>query len=440
MGGFVNKTYDFLNYELWRKMDSELVGWRRYVYPALKTIVLVVRGFINKDLNSRANALTYSLIFAIVPILAMILAIAKGFGMSDVIQARLEQSFIGETAMVENIMAFVTRYLETAQGGVFLGIGLLVLLWAVYSFFRMVEQSFNNIWNVQTSRSIMRQITTYIAVVFLIPVLIIVSSGISIFFGTAIKSMPVFEYVEAHMTHLLHSIQWATGVIIFTWMYSAIPNTKVQFKSAVIPGILVGTLYSLLQSLSVYVLVFLGRTSIVYGAFASIPILLTWLQWTCLLILIGAEMSYSIQNSESFNYAQEMERMSRRYRDHLMFYLLSIIISRFEEEQPPMTAQALALENRIPIRMVNQTLSKLTEIGILRAVYVEGEEDKTYQPALDTHKITVGMVIERIERRGLECFLSSCDEKRQHFWQNLNQIKKEHTSLENILVSDIANE
>lgn len=437
MAGFIRKTYEFLSYDLWRQTNSELRGIRRALYSILKTLVLVVRGFISKDLNSRASALTYSLVFALVPILAMVLAIAKGFGMADVIQARLEESFIGETNMVENIMSFVSRYLETAQGGVFLGIGILVLLWAVYSFFRNVETNFNGIWNVQQSRSIFRQITTYIAVVFLIPVLIIVSSGISIFFGTALESMPAFEYVRAHMTTLLHTIRWVTGALIFTWMYMAIPNTKVHFLSALIPAMLVSLLYALLQSLSVYVIVFLSRTSIVYGAFATIPILLTWLQWTCLLILIGAQMSFSIQNSELYDYEHDLEHISRRYKDHVMLYLLSIIIRRFENDESPLTAYTLAAENHLPMRLVNQLLTCLTEIGILRAVYVEGEEDKTYQPALDTHKITIGMVLDRVERQGTEEFLRSCNEERQTFWKRLLALKKEHNTLDQVLVSEI---
>lgn len=434
----IKRIYDFLSYELWRQTTSELSGWRRAGYSVLKTLVLVVRGFISKDLNSRASALTYSLVFALVPILAMVLAIAKGFGMADVIQKRLEESFIGETNMVENIMTFVSRYLETAQGGVFLGIGILVLLWAVYSFFRNVETNFNGIWNVQQSRSIFRQITTYIAVVFLIPVLIIVSSGISIFFGTALESMPAFEYVRAHMTTLLYTIRWATGALIFTWMYMAIPNTKVTFRSALIPAMLVSLLYSLLQSLSVYIIVFLSRTSIVYGAFATLPILLTWLQWTCLLILIGAQMSFSIQNSELYDYEHDLEHISRRYKDHVMLYLLAIIIRRFENDETPLTAQALATANRLPMRLVNQLLTRLTDIGILRTVYVEGEESKTYQPALDTHKITIGLVLDRVERQGNEEFLRSCNEDRQTFWKRLLALKKEHNTLDQVLVSEIA--
>lgn len=440
MANIFKKAYVFLSYDMWRKTGSELRGFTGIIYSFLKTIVLVVRGFINKDLNMRANALTYSLLFAIVPILAMILAIAKGFGMAEVIEEQLNNSFIGETNMVDNIMSFVERYLETAQGGVFLGIGLLILVWAVYSFFRTVESAFNNIWNVQKSRSALRQLTTYVAILFLIPILIIVSSGLSIFFNTAMESIALPEILMKHHdhNHILHLVQWLTGVLVFTWLYWAVPNTKVKLLSCLIPGILIGSLYLLLQSLSVYVIMFLGRTSIVYGAFASIPILLTWLQWTCLLILIGAQMSFAIQNNEMFEYEQDLEKMSRRYKDYIMLYLLSIIIQRFEEDSHPLTAQELATENHLPIRLVNQLLSRLTETEILREVYIEGKEEKTFQPAFDTHKMTLAEVLNRVDKQGREEFLSACTEERKYFWQNYLRIKKEYSSLDQIRISDIA--
>lgn len=439
MANIFKKTYDFLAYDMWRRTSSELGGSHRIMYSIMKTIVLVVRGFVNKDLNTLANALTYSLLFAIVPILAMILAIAKGFGMAEVIEQQLRSSFIGETNMVDNIMSFVERYLETAQGGVFIGIGLLILVWAVYSFFRTVEGSFNNIWNVQKSRSIMRQLTTYLAILFLVPILIIVSSGLSIFISTAIENLPIPAWLVEHHDHhhTLRFVQWLMGVLIFTWLYWAVPNTKVRLLSCLIPGILVGSLYLLLESLSVYVIMFLGRTSIVYGAFASIPILLTWLQWTCLLILIGAQMSFAIQNNERYEYEHDLQRMSRRYKDHIMLFILNAIIRRFEADEKPMTAHEIATDYHLPIRLVNQLLTRMTDTGILREIYVEGKEDKTFQPAFDTHKITLGEVMKRIEAQGAEEFLRSCDNERRTFWLNLQKIKKEHCSLDDVLVSEI---
>ena len=429
----------FVRYDMWRRTATEFDGFfQRLGYAVIRTIVLVVRGFTSKNLNDTAKSLTYSLLFAIVPILAMIVAVAKGFNVADVIEKQLNASFLGETNMVPTIMSMVERYLDTAQGGVFIGIGILILLWAVYSFFQSVETSFNRIWNVHKSRSVLRQVTTYIAIVVLIPVLIVCSAGINIFVHSAVEGIIHDSAVHTFFhTSGAKLLQFLICWLLFTWMYMAIPNTKVRFTSAVIPGVLMGTLFQLLQMLSVYLIALLSRTSIVYGAFASIPILLTWLQYTSLLILIGAEMSYAIQNNEEFEYEHDLNRMSRRYKDFVMLYLLSVIIRRFEADEAPLTAHDLSVRDHLPIRLVNQLLGRMVETGILREVHVEGNEERTYQPALDTHKISVGMVIDRIDRQGTEQFLQAPSQEMQAFWQSYLRMKDAHKSLDKILVNEL---
>ena len=429
----------FMRYDMWRRTATEFRNpVQRIGYLLLRTIVLVARGFTSKNLNNTAKSLTFSLTFALVPILAMVIAIAKGFGVADTIEQYLNSTFLGEAGMVPTIMQMVDRYLETAQGGVFIGIGILILLWAIYSFFQSVESAFNQIWNVQRSRSILRQITTYIAIVVLMPVLIVCSAGLNIFVHSAVENV-----VHAHVLHeFLHAngvkfLQFVMCWLLFTIMYVAIPNTKVRFLPALIPGVLMGTLFQLLQMLSVYLIALLSRTSIVYGAFASIPILMTWLQWTSLLILIGAEMSYAIQNNEEFEYEHDLNMMSRRYKDFIMLYLLSIIIKRFENDEAPLTAHELAIRDHLPIRVVNQLLGRMVETGVVREVYVEGEEEKTFQPALDTHKISIGMVIDRIDAQGAEEFLASPTPEMQAFWERYVEVKKDHTTLDEILITDI---
>ena len=429
----------FLRYDMWRRTLTENDSFlRRFGYGFVRTIVLVIRGFNSKSLNDKAKSLTYSMIFAVVPILAMVVAVAKGFGMVDVIENQLNHSFLGETNMVPTVMSMVQRYLDTTQGGVFIGIGILILLWAIYSFFQSVESAFNKIWNVQNSRSVLRQATTYIAIVVLIPVLIVCSAGINIFVHTTVESALHIEKLHAFFHEgSAQCLQFLMSWLVFTWMYIAIPNTKVRFVNGLIPGIIMGTLFQLLQMLSVYLIAMLSRTSIVYGAFATIPIMMTWLQYTSLLILLGAEMSYAIQNNEEFEYEHDVNRMSRRYKDFIMLYLLSIIIKRFEADEAPLTAHELAVRDHFPIRLVNRLLGRMVETGILREVYTEEEEERTFQPALDTHKISVGMVIDRIDKQGSEEFLQKPSDEMQACWEKFQELKKTHSTLEQVMVNQL---
>ncbi len=435
----ISHIVDFVRYDMWRQKKTDMNSWyKRLGFRIVRTIVLVVRGFGSKNLNDTAKSLTYSLIFAVIPILAMIVAVAKGFGVVDVIEQQLNHSFLGETNLVPTIMTMVQRYLDTAQGGLFIGIGLLILLWAVYSFFQSVESAFNKIWNVKQSRSILHQVATYIAIVVLIPVLIVCSAGLNILVHSAIDGVSELGLMHNVLHHSgIKLLQFAMCWLLFTLMYLAVPNTKVRFVYALIPGVLMGTLFQLLQMLSVYLIALLGRTSIVYGAFATIPILMTWLQYTSLLILIGAEMSYALQNDEEFEYEHDLNRMSRRYKDFVMLYLLTLIVRRFEAAEPAYTSHDLAESNHLPIRLVNALLSRMVETGILTEVLNEETDERTYQPALDTHQMSVGMVMSRIEAQGSEEFLLSPTREMQAFWEKYVAYEQQHNDLNTIMINQL---
>ena len=428
---------EYIDYDLWRKNEAELGKLKRFGIHALKTIVLVARSFGSKALSIRADHLTYSLLFAIVPILAMVLAVAKGFGFSELIEEKLTTTAIGQSEFMPTIMEMVHRYLDTSAGGAIIGVGIIVLISAVYSFFRSVETSFNEIWNVKQSRSIPRQIVTYIAILFLIPVLIIVTIGLNIYLHTAAEHWEFFQFLSRFRDGGLNFMQFVVATVIFMWMFMAIPNTKVRFISGLIPGLITAFMLMLIEALSVYVVAYLSRTSIVYGAFAFIPMLLIVVKWISLIVLICAELSYAIQNNELFNYEHDLEHMSRRYKDFLTLSLLSAIVNRFENDETPLTSHELAIANGIPVRQATLLLSRLTEVGLLREVYIEGKEDKTYQPALDTHKITVGMVFDRIDAQGTEDFLETSTKHRQELWKQFLQLRNEERHSHEIFVNEL---
>ncbi|MBQ9339292.1 MAG: YihY/virulence factor BrkB family protein [Paludibacteraceae bacterium] len=433
----IKKAYQFVTQDVWRMSPKGKNKRRDFGIQVIKTLVLSVRGFNENDINMRANALTYSLMFATVPIMAFIIAIGRGFGFEQVIEDYLNQSFLGKFDIVPTIMEFVERYLETAQGGVFIGVGILVLLWAVYSFFQNVESSFNRIWQVGKSRSIIRQLANYLTVLLLIPILLIVSSGISIYLNSQMAEVALFAEATV-MELILKSIPWLISWTMFFLIYKTIPNTQVSLNSALIPGILVGTLVQILQMATVYFIMFLSRTSIVYGVFAAIPLLLMWLQWTCLLILIGAELSYAIQNNESFDFEADVRQMSRRYKDYLTLYILCQIVKRFEKGESALCAADIAKHDNLPVRIVNQLLSRLCTVKLITQIGTEDENTvPTYQPALDINKITIGLVFNRIDAQGSELFLPDLPAGMQKFWEKWLEIKNSYHDIDKVLIKDL---
>lgn len=434
----IQRIREFIQYDLWRQSDIAIHDYKkRLLYRTLQTIILVARGFKDKALNVRANSLSFSLLFAFVPLIAGVFAIARGFGFEELLRERLSSSFLAEANIVPVIIEWVDRYLETARDGVFLGIGLIVLIWAVYAFFNMLEHSFNNIWNVKQTRSFGRRLTNYMVVLLLVPIMIILTSGISIFLNSTQSLAPVLQAIEPIRRVLLRTVPFIVASGVFTWIFIAIPNTKVRFLSAVIPGVIMGVLFQVVQIFSVYLVILFTRMSLVYGAFSAIPLILIWLHITCWLLLVGAELAFAIQNNDMFAYEKDLENMSRRYKDYVMLYLLSVIIRRFEQGKVPQTAQEMAAKNQLPIRLVQQLLSRLEETNIVRRVYVEQAEDETFVPALDTRQITVEMVIGRISAQGTEEFLQHTPTEMQEFWQRYVKMI-DANPIDDILISDLS--
>jgi membrane protein len=410
---------------------------KRWLYRFLQTIILVARGFKDQVLVVRANSLSFALLFAFIPMMALIYAIARGFGFEETVKSTISSSFLAEANVAPVLLEWIERYLETARDGLFLGIGLIVLIWAVYAFFNMLENSFNSIWNVKQSRSFARRMTNYVITLLLVPVLVVVTSGISIFLNSTEVLASVLDSIVPIRKFMLRFLPFVATAGVFTWIFIAIPNTKVKFSSAIIPGILMGLLYQVVQALSMYLVVLFARMSIVYGAFSAIPLVLIWLHITCWLLLVGSELAFAIQNNDLFAYEKDLKNMSRRYKDYVMLYLLSVIIRRFEAGESPQTAQEMAAENQLPIRLVQQVLSRLEETVIVRRVYVEYEEEQAFIPALDTKSITVEMVIGRISAQGTEEFLQHTPAEMQAFWQRYQQMIDANHS-DDILVSELA--
>lgn len=436
----IQRIREFIQYDLWRQPHMAIhAPKKRLLYRTLQTIILVARGFKDKVLVVRANSLSFALLFAFIPMTALIYAVARGFGFEELLIEQLSGTFFAEANITPVLLEWIERYLETAREGLFLGIGLIVLIWAVYAFFNMLENSFNSIWNVKQSRSLGRRLANYVMTLLLVPVLVAMTSGISIFLSSTEVLSTMLEAMEPLRRFALRFIPFVAASAVFTWIFMAIPNTKVKFSSAIIPGVVMGMLFQVVQGFSMYLVVLFARMSIVYGAFSAIPLVLIWLNITCWLLLIGAELAFAIQNNDMFAYERDIETMSRRYKDYVMLYLLSVIVQRFEQGKTPLTAQQMAEQNQLPIRLVQQLVSRLEESNIVHRVSVGAQEDEAFVPALDTHTITVEMVIGRISAQGTEEFLQHTPEAMKVFWEQYLQMCQANTS-DDILVSSLTSE
>ena len=384
-----------------------------WTIKVLKIVTLSVRAYMNRDLQLRACALTYKTVLAVVPALAMLFAIARGFGFQNLLQSELFRYFPAQRQALESALTYVDNYLAQASQGAFIGIGLIFLLWTLVSLMSDVEDTFNHVWNVTTKRSLQRKVTDYTALFLLLPVLMVCSAGISIFMSDAVQH--VFE--DNPLTPMMHRLLAFTPTVIswfiFTAAYYLIPNTKVSFKGALFAGILCGTLFQGVQWLFVTGQLYVSKYNAIYGSFAFLPLLLVWLQLSWLIALSGAVLTYAWQNFDSYAYLDKAKDVSQTYSNHLAIAVLALAARQFKDKSGALTLASLVKEYDIPGPLAEEIITKLCRSGQLIAVKPSQGEDSAegYQPAYDPDEMTVNNVINTLADYGNSHFIPKVDER-----------------------------
>ena len=437
LSDWIKYAFKFVSFDIWRITGNELTKTRRITYNIIKTIYLSVRGFTKNKLGIRASALTYSISFAIVPLIALISAIAKGFGIETTIETALQDTFAAQANLIPTIMEFVRKYLDSMSGGLFIGIGLGILVYSVYNLFAQIETALNSIWQVQKSRSVLKQFTLYFSGLLIFPILMAISSGLSIYVNTILKESFLFQIFTPIMKFIISTIPYLTSGLLFTLIYLIVPNTKVRFLNALIAGMITGILFQAFQGLYVSGQINLTRYNAIYGGFAAIPLLLIWLNISCLIFLIGAEISYVSQNLRHFDYEVDTDNISNRYKRSLTMFVTYVIVKRFQANEPPLTQEQIVSQYKLPIRLLNTILTDLTESQII-ALTETGKGVKAYLPAVDINQLTLKTMEMKLDMKGSELFLESKNEEMDAFWQKMIGIQEKSDLIhEEILLKDL---
>jgi membrane protein len=427
ISAFIKKSIYFVTYEIWRITGNEISGIKRIYINVIKTIILAVRGFLNENLSTKASALTYSSLLAIVPLLAVLIGIAKGFGFQNVVHQELLDYFPGHEVEMGKVLEFVESYLSQAQGGLFIGIGLLLLFYTVISLISSIEDTFNSIWQISKSRPWKRKILDYMALFLILPIMITASSGFSIFITTLQNTfLNDYMFFTPMMNNLLKVAPFLIATLTFTSIYILLPNTKVGFLNGLIAGLIAGCAFQLFQMLYINGQIWVSKYNAIYGSFAALPLLLLWLQLSWLICLFGAELSYASQNVKKFSFERDSRNISRRYKDFLILLIASLIVKRFEKGEKPYTADELSDLYRIPLRLTTQILLLLSELKIIIEVnYGNNDRITHYQPAMDINRISVGYLLTQMDVYGSENFKIDTTIQFKNEWETILQTRED---------------
>ena len=205
------------------------------------------------------------------------------------------------------IIGFVNGYLIHTKSGVFLGVGLIFMLYTVLMLMNNVEETFNQIWRVSNSRPIFRSFTNYLAMFLLFPILVIVMTGFSVFMETIANSLPNLVLIGSAMRMLLDFSPYLLISLLFIALYVYMPNTKVRLSCAILPGILSGVSMQLLQLAYIHSQMWVTGYNAIYGSFAALPLFMLWVQISWTICLFGAQLTYTNQNLNRFGINLEPE-------------------------------------------------------------------------------------------------------------------------------------
>ncbi|MBE6280967.1 MAG: YihY/virulence factor BrkB family protein [Bacteroides sp.] len=434
----INHIINFLTVDIWRVTDGEVSRSRGILYNMIKIATLSVREFMQGRVITKASALTYSTLLAIIPALALLFAIARGFGFANLLETQIREGLSAHAEVAEILLSFIDSYLNHTKSGVFIGVGLIMLFYTILLLTDNIERTFNSIWQVKKPRTLYRKVTDYFSMILLLPLLIMLSSGISIYLSTIVKHMEEFVLLAPIVKFLVRMIPFVITWSMFTALYIFMPNTKVKFKYAILPGIIAGSAFQAFQYLYIGSQIWVSNYNAIYGSFAAIPMFLLWTQISWSICLYGAQLCYIAQNLRNFAFSKEIKMISRRYHDYLCVLIMSLICKRFQTEESPYTAELLSDESKIPIRLTKKILYELQDLNMLYETQMDDKDDSVgYLPSVDINRMSVAMLLSRLDEGGSEAF--KIDRERYNApWKALNDARQEfYENTDKILLKDL---
>jgi len=398
------KTVKFLTTDIWRIRLQTISGIKSFLIKHLRMILLALRGFAEDKCQLQASALTFYSLLSIVPILAMAFGVAKGFGFENILEKQLIDKMPGQEEVIIQAIGFARSMLENTRGGLIAGIGIALLFWTVIKVLGTIENSFNAIWGVKKARSIARKFSDYLAIMVICPLLFIMASSVTVAISSQVsrivQSISVLGPVSNLIMGALNLLPYVVIWIVFTFIYKIMPNTKVNFSSALIAGVIAGTIYQFVQWVYITFQIGVSKFNAIYGSFAALPMFLIWLQLSWRIVLLGAEMSFSHQNVETYEFEPDCLNISYSFKRLLTLRLMHLLVKDFSQAEMPPSDREIAQMLDMPIKLVRQILFELVNAGLVSELKLDGEKGVAYQPSHDTGLITIKHVIDALEQKG----------------------------------------
>lgn len=404
----ISQGIRFIHTDIWKIRLKNLSPTKAFFIKYLRIIILAWRGFVKDHCQKTASVLTYYSLLNVVPVIAVVFGIAKGFGLEKIIEKQILQT--AEKAnwqadLTNQILNFSHSFLEKVNGGLIAGTGVILLFWTVISIMGKIEDSFNGIWEVKKSRTLARKFTDYLAMMFLAPVLLVISGSATILVASKVEAiiskiafLGIFSSV---IFFLLSLLPYVSMWILLTMLYLVMPNTRISLRSGVLGGVAAGTIYQMVQWIYIKFQIGVASYSAIYGSFAALPLFLVWVQMSWMILLLGAEIAHASEHYETFGFYSDYLQISIYSRKFLMLRIIHLLTKKFSLREKPLSAEQIASALEIPVRLVQQLLDDLTNTGLVTETTPGTKNEVAFQPGRPIEDITVKHALDEYEKNGL---------------------------------------
>ena len=265
-------------------------------------------------------------------------------------------------------------------------IGSIMLLFSVIGSMSKLENSFNQIWGVKKARSFMRKCSEYLVVLILVPIIFIVMTSLN----TVLLSNGFVVYLKTHFGQVAVMIQFIVRLIGYVFVlfgfgffYMFMPNTKVKAFPGIVGGLIAGLLWFGVQWAYLHLQVGLTKFNSIYGTFAVLPFFLAWLYANWSIILLGAEISFAVQNHRTMHIEKASEDASTGVCVVLGQLLLYEACKSFRQGKGPWSPTEFGMAQDIPTRIIRHVVDVLSKEGILMRIQAEEAQSELFLPGRD---------------------------------------------------------
>jgi len=400
------RAINFVTVDIWRLRLENLPFGKSFLVKQLRVFLLTLRGFVDDGCFSRASSLTFNTLLSIVPVVAILFGVAKGFGFETKLKRELFDKFSGEAQqeVLLKVFDFAESMLQVTKGGVIAGIGLVILFWSVINVLGNIEASFNEIWEIKESRTWARKFSDYLAIMILSPIFIMLSSSATVFITSKItlltEQIKLLGMISPFIFLGLKLIPYVLIWSLFTIIYILMPNTKVNLKAGLLAGIIAGTIFQIVQWGYISFQIGTAKYNAIYGSFAALPLFLIWVQISWLVVLFGAELSFAHQNVDTYEYEPDSRRVSPAFKKVLTLQIAHLLVKNFANGDRPFTDIEICTRLKMPIRLVHIVLYDLVKSRVVSEIRTRQDRQIAYQPARDISTLTIKYVIDAIDQNG----------------------------------------